>query len=85
VLGLILKFADSRFTETEATLEGTATARRSVTKSNYQAQGVLYLPEQSRFANLLKLKEGDKTSSTALITYLNAESYLLPSRIVPAS
>jgi type I restriction-modification system DNA methylase subunit len=28
-------------------------------KANFQARGVLYLPEQSRFANLLHLKEGD--------------------------
>src|SRR5262249_29376571 len=29
-------------------------------KANYQARGVLYLPEQSRFSSLLQLKEGDK-------------------------
>jgi type I restriction enzyme M protein len=60
VLGLIfLKFADSRFTQAEADLEGKATARRAIGKADYQAKGVLYLPEASRFANLLKLKEGD--------------------------
>jgi type I restriction enzyme M protein len=60
VLGLIfLKFADSRFTQAEADLAGKATARRSIGKPDYQAKGVLYLPEASRFANLLKLKEGD--------------------------
>jgi type I restriction enzyme M protein len=60
VLGLIfLKFADSRFTREEAGLAGKSTARRVVGKADYQAKGILYLPEQSRFANLLTLKEGD--------------------------
>lgn len=60
VLGLIfLKFADSRFTQTEAELAGKSTRRREIGKTNFQAKKVLYLPEQSRFANLLRLKEGD--------------------------
>jgi type I restriction enzyme M protein len=60
VLGLIfLKFADSRFTQMEVALAGKSTGRREIGKANYQAEGVLYLPEQSRFANLLHLKEGD--------------------------
>ena len=60
VLGLIfLKFADSRFTQAEAELAGKGTGRRQIGKADYQAKGVLYLPEQSRFANLLELKEGD--------------------------
>src|SRR5476651_1879598 len=60
VLGLIfLKFADSRFAQAEAELTGGTTGRRTIGKANYQAKGVLYLPEQSRFGNLLLLKEGD--------------------------
>src|SRR6476646_6146365 len=60
VLGLIfLKFADSRFAQAEAALAGTKTSRRTPGKADYQAQGVLYLPAESRFANLLQLKEGD--------------------------
>ncbi len=60
VLGLIfLKFADSRFTQMEAQLAGKSTGRRQIGKADYQARGVLYLPEQSRFANLLQLKERD--------------------------
>jgi type I restriction enzyme M protein len=60
VLGLIfLKFADSRFTQAEADMAGSSTGRRTIGKANYQARGVLYLPEQARFANLLTLKEGD--------------------------
>lgn len=60
VLGLIfLKFADSRFTRAEAELAGSSTSRREIGKANYQAKGILYLTERSRFANLLQLKEGD--------------------------
>ena len=60
VLGLIfLKFADSRFTQMEAELAGKGTGRRQIGKADYQAKGVLYLPPQSRFVNLLYLKEGD--------------------------
>jgi type I restriction enzyme M protein len=60
VLGLIfLKFADSRFTEMEPQLVGKNTGRREIGKADYQAKGVLYLPQPSRFVNLLHLKEGD--------------------------
>ncbi len=60
VLGLIfLKFADSRFTQAEADMVGSTTGRRTIGKANFQARGVLYLPEQARFAKLLTLKEGD--------------------------
>jgi type I restriction enzyme M protein len=65
VLGLIfLKFADSRFGKVEAELAGKSTGRREIGKADYQAQGVLYLPEQARFANLLLLKEGDNLGKT---------------------
>jgi type I restriction enzyme M protein len=60
VLGLIfLKFADSRFAQAEGELAGSSTGRRQIGKANYQAKGILYLPEPARFANLLQLKEGD--------------------------
>jgi type I restriction enzyme M protein len=60
VLGLIfLKFADTRFAQAEVELVGSSTGRREIGKANYQAKGILYLPTQSRFANLLLLKEGD--------------------------
>jgi type I restriction enzyme M protein len=60
VLGLIfLKFADSRFTRVETELAGKGSGRREIGKADYQAKGVLYLPDQSRFAKLLQLKEGD--------------------------
>ena len=60
VLGLIfLKFADSRFTALEAGLRGKATGRREIGKTDYQARGVLYLPEPARFKQLLLLKESE--------------------------
>jgi type I restriction enzyme M protein len=60
VLGLIfLKFADSRFSEIERALASKKSARREVGKADYQAKGVLYLPDQARFSRLLDLKEGE--------------------------
>jgi len=59
VLGLIfLRYADHKFTQAEKALVGAGTGRRKIGKTDYQAQGVLYLPEQARFASLLKLTEG---------------------------
>ncbi len=59
VLGLIfLKYADYRFSlaETELGLKGTDTG--SLVKLQYQARGVLYLPEKARFSHLIQLPEG---------------------------
>ena len=60
VLGLIfLRYADHKFTHAEKELAGTATGRRKVGKTDYQARGVMYLSEKARFANLLELPEGE--------------------------
>ena len=59
VLGLIfLRFADHRFTQLEAELAEKSSGRRSVGKTDYQAKGVLYLPDKARFSSLLALPEG---------------------------
>lgn len=59
VLGLIfLRYADQKFAKAEKTLTGLATGRRKIGKADYQAQGVLYLPENSRFSHLINLPEG---------------------------
>src|SRR5947207_7124590 len=59
VLGLIfLKYADSRFGTIEAELAHAGTGRRKVTKTDYQAKGVMFLPPEARFAKLLSLPEG---------------------------
>jgi len=58
VLGLIfLKYADFKFSVLQQELEGKSTGRRKIGKENYQAKGVMYLPEESRFSTLLKLPE----------------------------
>lgn len=62
VLALIfLKYADHKFAEVEAELQGGGTRRRKngARKSDYRAEGVLYVPEEARFARLLALIEGD--------------------------
>lgn len=58
VLGLIfLRYADHRFGAAQKDIEGQSTGRRKVGKTDYQAQGVLYLPEQARFSYLIQLPE----------------------------
>jgi len=60
VLGLIfLKFADSRFSTLETELKSRSSGRREIGKADYQARGVLYLPENARFNQLLRLKESE--------------------------
>ena len=59
VLGLIfLRYADFRFTQAKARLAAQKTGRRTVSKTDYEAQGVLYLPDEARFSTLLNLPEG---------------------------
>lgn len=60
VLGLIfLRYADHKFAAAEKELKGKSTGRRKIGKADYQARGVLYLPEKSRFSRLIKLPEGE--------------------------
>ena len=59
VLGLIfLRYADHKFAEAEKRLSGQGNGRRKIGKTDYQAQGVLFIPEKARFATLLNLPEG---------------------------
>jgi type I restriction enzyme M protein len=61
VLGLIfLRYADHKFTDAEAKLAKVSGGggRRKIGKLDYQAKGVLYLPEETRFSNIQKLPEG---------------------------
>jgi len=59
VLGLIfLRYADHKFAMAQAKLTSQGSGRRTIGKADYQAQGVLYLPESARFSNLLQLPEG---------------------------
>ena len=61
VLGLIfLRYADAKFEAAAARLaERSAGRRRSIGKDDYQAEGVMYLPETARFGALLELPEGE--------------------------
>lgn len=61
VLGLIfLRYADHRFTvaEKELTAKRPANSRRTIGKTDYQAKGVMYLPEKARYSRLLSRPEG---------------------------
>ncbi len=59
VLGLIfLRYADIRFTRAEAELSGKGSGRRKIGPRDYQALGVMYLPEEARFSRLRELPEG---------------------------
>lgn len=59
VLGLIfLRYADVRFTQVEKELAGKGSGRREIGKADYQARGVMYVPETARFSYLRGLAEG---------------------------
>ncbi len=62
VLGLIfLRYADHKFAQAEAALAEKAKAgqgRQKIGKIDFQAEGVLYLPEATRFSKLEKLLGG---------------------------
>ncbi len=60
VLGLIfLKYADHRFSIAHEKLNKANTSgRRTIDKIDYQAKGVMYLPEESRYSYLIKQPEG---------------------------
>ena len=63
VLGLIfLRFADHKFTIAKNEMEKEhrdTKSRKGVTKTDYQARGVLFLPENASFSYLLNLSEGE--------------------------
>jgi type I restriction enzyme M protein len=61
VLGLIfLRYADHKFAKAEAEIVGTqrTVSRRQVSKVDYQARGVMYIPEAGRWSGLMRLPEG---------------------------
>lgn len=63
VLGLIfLRFADHKFSAAQKELDVSSKRRgkrRTIGKADYQARGVMYVPEKARFRNLLQLPEGE--------------------------
>lgn len=60
VLGLIfLRYADKRFAEAHAALVSKGFDAEELDETDYQAEGIVYLPESARFDYLLRLTEGD--------------------------
>ncbi len=61
VLGLIfLRYAEKKYAEAEARLGPVGSGgRRKVSKADYEAEGVIFLPPEARFSHLLSLTEGD--------------------------
>ena len=59
VLGLVfLRYADHKFQAAAKDLTGQAGVRRKIGPADYQARGVLYLPETACFSSLIELPEG---------------------------
>jgi len=44
-----LRYADYKFTLAEQLLKGKSGSRHDVTKEDYQAKGILFVPQNSRF------------------------------------
>lgn len=60
VLGLIfLRYADKRFQEAHKALLKKGFDANELDETDYQAEGVVYLPASARFSSLLQLTEGD--------------------------
>ena len=60
VLGLIfLRYADKRFEEARAALLKKGFDADELEPHDFQAEGVVYLPDSARFSHLLQLTEGD--------------------------
>lgn len=60
VLGLIfLRYADWKFTQAEQELKSKGSSRRGISKTDFQAKGVMYLPEEARFSKLIELPESE--------------------------
>jgi type I restriction enzyme M protein len=58
VLGLIfLRYAEVKFNKAEKELVGKSSGRRTIGKTDYQALGVMFLPEAARLSNILQLPE----------------------------
>ncbi|WP_234567502.1 type I restriction-modification system subunit M [Rhodohalobacter sp. 614A] len=60
VLGLIfLRYAWSRFKPAHEKLSKQATGRRTIGPDDYKAEGVMYLPEEAWYDNLLEMPESE--------------------------
>src|SRR5574340_659799 len=67
VLGLIfLRYADYKFTEIEKEIKKYQPigSRRKIGKADYQARGIMYLPDEARYSYLLNLPESRNIGKT---------------------
>ena len=65
VLGLVfLRFADHKFQVASNEIESKGGGRRKIGPADYQAKGVLYLPEQARFSSLIQLPESENIGAS---------------------
>jgi type I restriction enzyme M protein len=65
VLGLIfLRYADVRFSQVQKELTAKTSGRREIGPRDYQARGVMYLPEEARFSYLRNLPESANFGKT---------------------
>ena len=57
---IVLRYADHKFTEIEKEIKKhqSTGSRRKIGKADYQAKGIMYLPEEARYSYLLNLPEG---------------------------
>lgn len=63
VLGLLfLRYAEKKFTDAELRFTTDGLAADEIDKTDFQADGVLYMPPHARFSHLLSLPEGANVS-----------------------
>jgi hypothetical protein len=55
---MLRRFSDHRLTKAETNMPAQGSGRRKIGKTEYQTQGVLYLPEAARIGYPLNLPEG---------------------------
>ncbi|MES2304284.1 MAG: class I SAM-dependent DNA methyltransferase [Gemmatimonadota bacterium] len=76
VLGLIfLRYADKRFTELTQTWAREGTPTDEIEAVDYQAEGVLFLPDEARFSHLVGLTEGSNLGRAITIAMSLVEEY----------
>ena len=65
VLSLVfLRYASHKFLAAAKEQKGAVSGRCTIGPTDYQAKGVLYLPEASRFSSLIQLPEGTSPRMT---------------------
>ena len=90
VLGLIfLRYAEARFVQAKEEIDaeqpgGSSRRRRSSSrKAEFQERGVMFVPEEALYSDLLELSEGEDVSEAVVCatTLPNASSLCIASRI----